>query len=546
MNRSMFLSARVVTRRLCAILLVLCAVLPLRATVYDIAVPSPETWKNDALSARHIGDSVRFNVPVIVIQNWGYGGFSGLKVSVRRVFSPTNQVLPGSDEYTELLALNDKAGFSLTGAGYHRDGERLHNFVGVITGNLTVRYVSGQWEGNNTRSATEHHVPSVDINDTHNVLVCGANLEYYLVENIGKGYGPDNESEHQRQRTKVQKAMAEIHADVYGLVEIEQGQTALNEIANDLTKLTGTPYEYINDGGGSNGTYTKSGFVYRSDRVQPIGIVSKNNTGVKNRKMVQGFILLENNERFIYSINHFKAKSGTGSGLDADQKDGQGIFNHSRVLEAQSVLQNMPSYQSYYGDNDVLIMGDLNAYAKEDPIRVFTDAGMYDLHRYFHADSSYSYVYGDQAGYLDHAIANQALIQQVTGMAVWHVNSDESDNYTYDKSSDQTVFRYSDHDPVLVGLKLDSTKSAARTDVDLIENVEIDISDDGVISLEHVGDLGEQNGYYEIYDITGRRVQDVTLIEESPCPIGTNLPAGIYVVRVYYAKKIKVLKFGIR
>ena len=510
-------------------------------TIYDISVPDAETWKNDALSARNTGDTVRFSAPVIVNRNYGYGSFTGLTVSVRRIYSPTNQAIPLSAEYKTLLSLNSKAAFTLTGCGYKRNGERLLNLVGVVTGNLQVKFVSGTWVGNGTRAAIEHNPPSVDMNGTHNVLVCGANLEYYLVQNLGTGYGPDDNSEHQKQRTKVKKALAEIHADVYGLVEIEQGQAALAEIASDLTSLTGSPYDYVDDGGSASGSYTKSGFVYRSDRIQPIGILTRNNTGVKNRKFIQGFILLENNERFIYSINHFKAKSGTGTGKDADQGDGQGIFNYSRTLEAISLRDNISSYQSFYEDNDVLIMGDLNAYAMEDPIRTLTDAGMYDLHRYFHADSSYSYVYGEQAGYLDHAIANKALIKQVTGMAAWHVNSDESDQYTYDKSNDQTMFRYSDHDPVLVGLRLDSTQSIPLHGGDPIDQTHIEMIE-GEPFLTNVGDLGEQHGYYEIYDITGVRVQGTTRIEESPCAVGTDLPAGVYVLRVYYAGKIKALK----
>lgn len=519
----------------------LCIGMQAWGTVYDIAVPSAETWRNDALAARSVGDTVRFSVPIIVNQNWGYGGFSGLKVSVRRVFSPTNQAIPLSAEYKQLVSLNGKALFTLTGCGYKRDGERLLNLKGVVTGDLEVKYVSGTWVGNNTRSAIENNPPSVDIEGEHNVLVCGANLEYYLVQNLGTGYGADDEYEHQKQRTKVKKALAAIHADLYGLVEIEQGQAALAEIASDLTSLTGSPYEYIDDGGSAQGSYTKSGFVYRSDRIQPVGILTRNNQGVKNRKFIQGFILIENNERFIFSINHFKAKSGTGTGKDADQGDGQGIFNHARTLEAISLRDNMTGYQNFYEDNDVLIMGDLNAYAMEDPIRTLTDAGMYDLHRYFHADSSYSYVYGGQAGYLDHAIANKALIKQVTGVAAWHVNSDESDQYTYDKSSDQSVFRYSDHDPVLVGLRLDSTKSIPMHGGDPIDDTRIELID-GEPFMTNVGDLGEQHGYYEIYNITGDLVQGITRIEESPCPVGNNLPAGIYVLRIYYAGKVKALK----
>lgn len=512
----------------------------IQARVVKIDVPDPATWKNDALAACNYGDTVLFDVPVIVNRNYNT---VGLRMSVRRIFSPTNQAVPLSEEYKQLLALNGKAAFSLTGCGYHRNGERLHNLKARVTSRLEVEYISGTWEGNNTRESIERKVPSVDMKGQHNVLVCGANLEYYLVENIGTGYGADTYYEHQKQRKKVLTALSRIHADIYGLVEIEQGQSALAEIANDLTELTGDPYDYVNDGGSASGSYTKSGYVYRSDRIMPVGLLTRNNTVVQSRKMIQGFILIENDERFIFSINHFKAKSGTGTGKNADQGDGQGIFNYNRTLEAISLLQNMASYQSFYEDKDVLIMGDLNAYAFEDPIRTLTDANMYDLHRYFHADSSYSYVYGEQAGYLDHAIANDALIKQVTGMNAWHVNSDESDYYTYDKSNDQTVFRYSDHDPVLVGLRLDSTRSIPSSEYDPIEYTAIAVID-GETFLTNVSETGdgEQHGYYEIYDITGHLAQSITQITDSPCPVGNELPAGIYVIRVYYAGKVKALK----
>lgn len=527
------------------LLAVTCILATVQGKVYTIAVDDPQTWENTAVSARSIGDTVQFDVPVIVNQNYGYNGFSGLTVSVRRIYSPTNQAVPLSAEYQRLLQLDATAGFNLSGCGYKRNGERLLNLKGVVTGPLQVKFISGSWAGNNTREKLEHNVPKVDGDTTHNLLVCAANLEYYLVQNLGTGFGPANNAMHQRQRTKVSKALAEIRADIYGLVEIEQGQSALAEIANDLTSLIGDPthyqYDYINDGGSASGSYTKSGYVYNRCTVDPIGKLTKNNTVVSNRKMVQGFILKENNECFIYSINHFKAKSGSGSGKNADQGDGQGTFNYNRTQEALSLLHNIEAYQHYYEDPDILIMGDLNAYAKEDPIRTLTDGGMYDLHRYFHADSSYSYVYGYQAGYLDHALANRALLDQVTGMNVWHVNSDESDKYTYDKSDDLTVFRYSDHDPVLVGLCLDSTKSVNTKLEDLINLCSISLID-GSLYLENVGVMGESYGFYEIYGIRGELIQGVTQIEESPCLIGEGLPGGMYIVRVYYAGKTRALK----
>ena len=158
-----------------------------------------------------------------------------------------------------------------------------------------------------------------------------------LVENLGGDMGASSYSEHQKQRTKVSKALAKINADLYGFVEIEQGQSALAEIASDLSRNTGRRFSYINDGGSASGTYTKSGFVYCSDILEPYGSLRNNNTGVQNRKKTQAFVEKSTGEKFLFSVNHFKAKSGKGSGANADQGDGQGSYNADRVKEAKSL-----------------------------------------------------------------------------------------------------------------------------------------------------------------------------------------------------------------
>ncbi len=115
-------------------------------------------------------------------------------------------------------------------------------------------------------------------------------------------------------------------------------------------------------------------------------------------------------------------------------------------------------------------MGDLNSYAKEDPvdaIRAGADdsAGTNDdytnLIAHYQGPYAYSYVFDGQAGYLDHALANPGLAAQVTGAADWHINADEPDLLDYDtsfKPPDQdaiyepNAYRSSDHDAVVVGL----------------------------------------------------------------------------------------------
>jgi predicted extracellular nuclease len=297
----------------------------------------------------------------------------------------------------------------------------------------------------------------------------------------------------------------------------------LAEIATDLTQKTGRKFTYINDGGSPYSSYTKSGFVYCSDKVRPYGQLRENNTDVKQRKKTQAFQEISTGEVFLFSVNHFKAKSGNGSGDNADKGDGQGTYNGDRKREAQSVLSNYDTDRRYVNDNDILIMGDLNAYAMEDPITILREGGMIDLHRAFHVDSSYSYVYRGYLGYLDHALCNSTLYPQVTGMVAYHINSDESDSYTYDKSNDQTMFRCSDHDPVIVGLKLDST--ATYTPEVKVDFVHIYYSE----SIPHIRNA--EGGYYIVYRQDGQVVHQSSIASNEE-PI-TNLAQGLYIINIY-------------
>jgi hypothetical protein len=116
------------------------------------------------------------------------------------------------------------------------------------------------------------------------------------------------------------------------------------------------------------------------------------------------------------------------------------------------------------GDPDILMLGDYNSYAMEDPITVIKTAGFTNLIETFVGPDAYSYVFDGQWGYLDHALSNAALTDQVTGVADWHINADEPSVLDYNtnfKSAGQLIslyapdpFRVADHDPVLIDLSL--------------------------------------------------------------------------------------------
>jgi uncharacterized protein len=124
--------------------------------------------------------------------------------------------------------------------------------------------------------------------------------------------------------------------------------------------------------------------------------------------------------------------------------------------------------QNLRQDDDVIVIGDLNAYGKEDPVLNLTSSnGLVDLLDTPANAPEYSYVFDGEAGYLDHALATSSLASQVTGAVHWHINADEPLFLDYNLEFRQPAcaacapdyyavspYRSSDHDPVIIGLRL--------------------------------------------------------------------------------------------
>ncbi len=141
--------------------------------------------------------------------------------------------------------------------------------------------------------------------------------------------------------------------------------------------------------------------------------------------------------------------------------DGAGNCNLTRKAAAEAMVDWLAADPTGSGDEDFLILGDLNSYDKEDPIDVLLAGGYTDLIFDFLGEDAYSYVFDGQTGYLDYALANAGLANEVTGATVWHINADEADLIDYDTSFKKDpqdaiyapdAYRASDHDPVIAGL----------------------------------------------------------------------------------------------
>jgi prepilin-type processing-associated H-X9-DG protein len=161
------------------------------------------------------------------------------------------------------------------------------------------------------------------------------------------------------------------------------------------------------------------------------------------------------------AVTHLKSKGSSCDDVgDPDTGDGQGNCNLTRTAAAKAMADWLAGDPTESGDPDVLIVGDLNSYAMETPVEALQDKGYKDLiETYLAPAEQYSYVFFGQAGYLDHGLANMTLAPQVSGVTVWHINSDEPNALDYNNYNQPSLYqpgpyRSSDHDPVLVGLDL--------------------------------------------------------------------------------------------
>lgn len=271
--------------------------------------------------------------------------------------------------------------------------------------------------------------------------------------------GATTAEEQQRQLAKLVAALKGLDADAVALMEVENnGQTALQALVDAVNAEVGA------------GTYAalrhphpgtdaiQVGLIYKPARLSPVGEPRASQDPVFSRPpLVQTFRRTAGGRPFTMVVNHLKSKGScpSGGGPDADQGDGQGCWNATRVRQAQALLGLVADLPS------PLVLGDLNAYGEEDPIDTLEAGGLTSVtKRFVPARQRYSYVFDGLAGELDHALVGRDLRKRVTGATIWHVNADEPRILDYNTEFNPPglyrpdAYRSSDHDPLVVGLSL--------------------------------------------------------------------------------------------
>lgn len=296
-------------------------------------------------------------------------------------------------------------------------------------------------------------------------------LNYFITFGGPDDRGARDAEEFARQKEKVIAALSALNADVLGLIEIQNSSAAVQDILDALNAAVGPgTYAAVADPAvGAGGDAIRTVLLYKVAKLQTVGVCYADNDTVWNTPdplrlpLAQVFQEISSGERFIACMNHWKSKSpGSAAGLNADQGDGQGAWNDLRKQQAARLNVWLQGLCMAVGDNDVLVLGDLNSNGEEDPLDRLRAAGYADQSQRFQP-GDYSYRLGEARGRLDHAFASGTMAGQILGADHWHINADEPAFYDYNLESKSiaqqavnvaTPFRSSDHDPILVGVSL--------------------------------------------------------------------------------------------
>lgn len=298
----------------------------------------------------------------------------------------------------------------------------------------------------------------------------------------GNTFNYDSYNGFEEKTDLIAEALLMTNADVYALCEVEATQKVLDYLASRMNSISKTSnYVAVQDGievpNDSYDNSLKSGFIYRKDKVKPVGSNSTASSATyyyKYTMRIQAFEELASGGRFTIAMNHFKA-----GGNSSDES--------ARTQNAIDLIKALQSGKAI--DPDILILGDLNCLMTEDACSRISKAG-YEEQLLKYNSNAFTYCY---SGYslIDHAFANASMASQITGADVFHINTKCSE-----ESYKTYSYRYSDHDPYTIGIKLNEPTG--------LEDIQTDNNSNGATKIFHEGN---------IYIIVGEKIYNAMGLE---------------------------------
>lgn len=276
--------------------------------------------------------------------------------------------------------------------------------------------------------------------------LAGFNVENYFVT-LGSR-GAEDAGTLRRQRERLVAAIRTLDADVLALQEIENRSAAVADLIAAVNRDAPPQAHYSAAAAGlaRERGVIRTVLLYRPARLT-VRDVWLDSASVHDRPPVAAHFVDGSGRGAVVAAVHFKSRGGCPSRGDRDT--GEGCWNGRRTAQARALARWTRRLQREATAVPVVVLGDLNAYPGEAPLRVLADTGGLEdlLAASVSERERYTYVYDGRAGLLDHALGNRRARTVRQGAAVWHANADEPAVI-----AGEGPWRSADHDPVIVDL----------------------------------------------------------------------------------------------
>ncbi len=491
---------------------------------------------------------VTYPQQLVISEYYNFDRYGEIVITSERHTTPTAEFEPGSPEVVQAvqdylldkIVLDDGRSWQNPDPAIHpnglvfdltnlfRGGDLVQNVTGILDYYASAYRIQPIQGADYIPANPRTLAPDLEAGD---LTVASFNvLNYFLTIDDGVNdicgpsgdmecRGADSLEELARQRAKILAALSGINADVFGLMEIQNDEDqSTADLVAGLNDIFGADtFAYISTG--YIGTDAiKQALIYKTAAVTPVGEYKILDSTVDPRflddynrpVLAQTFADNLTGSIITVAVNHLKSKGSDCNDVgDPDLGDGAGNCNLTRKTAAEAEVDWLASDPTETGATEYLIIGDLNSYDKEDPIDAIklgpdgtagTADDYLDMMFEFNGEYAYGYVYDGQIGYLDYAMANLSLADNIIDVDFWHINADEPDLINYDmdyKAPAQDAiyapdaYRSSDHDPVIVTLSLDHVYAAVDDSYATDQATPLDVAAPGVMANDTTANPGD-------------------------------------------------------
>lgn len=398
---------------------------------------------------RYLDVLVRFDQDFTITGNHELGRYGSLHLVAgpRELIVPTGE---GLQTHRDTQLVLDDGSYRvrptpipyLDASGTRRSGDHVQPLEGILARAFDAYRLhptqTPRFSSTNPRPTPPQRTPTT-------LRIATLNLENYFLSLGQRGAATLDELD--RQRTKLIAALSELDADLLALIEVENRPGALHDLVRQTNQALSAEQRYQAVPHPDPGDDAiKVAILYRPALLRLRHQAVDPAASHKRRPLLAWFSPHHSDDLFGIAAVHHKAKVGCPEHGDVDH--GQGCWNELRTQQSRDLLDHIQSQRHHQAP--VLIAGDLNAYAHEEPLRVLQAGGKIDTTAAFvPAERRYTYVFRGQAGQLDYLLAPEPWVGSIHNAGIWAINADEPRAFGYaGRQPTPGPWRSSDHDPV--------------------------------------------------------------------------------------------------